>query len=81
MEYNKIIEGFINLAKKELGVLDKNIEAIAVKRYSICLACEDLDKTNKACKLPEVTNCCTHCGCYMKAKVLVSEAKCAIDKW
>ncbi len=76
MNPRQIAEGFINLAKKKLGILPNEIKELAETRFAICLQCEDLDKEGKDCKLVGLTECCKHCGCYMPAKVKALEAVC-----
>ena len=44
----------------------------ASKRFSICEECPELIKITKQCK---------QCGCFMKMKVKLKEAKCPIGKW
>lgn len=44
----------------------------AVARYQICLSCPELIKLTKQCK---------KCGCFMKAKTGLKNAKCPIGKW
>jgi len=55
--------------------LDPNIEQVdkdvATARYAICKGCPELTIT-KQCKL---------CGCFMKAKTRLKDAKCPIGKW
>jgi len=41
-------------------------------RLETCRACENFISLSSQCKL---------CGCFMKAKTWLPEAKCPIDKW
>ena len=41
-------------------------------RFAVCQECPELIKT---------TNQCKQCGCFMKLKVKLKEAKCPLDKW
>ena len=45
---------------------------IAMERLTICKACPELIKLTLQCK---------QCGCFMKAKTTLEEAKCPIGKW
>lgn len=72
MELQNIAEGFINLAKKHLGVANEEVEKLAIWRYSKCLQCDEQNKENLACKV---------CGCHTPAKVRASEASCPIGRW
>jgi len=68
--------------KKKLGttrpwdMLNPNVEKVSEeveeKRFSICEECPELIKITKQCK---------QCGCFMKMKVKLKEAKCPIGKW
>lgn len=44
----------------------------AESRYAICLNCPQLFKP---------TNQCRECGCFMKLKTQLANAKCPIGKW
>ena len=71
-----------NEYKKKLGttrpwdLLNPNEEKVsdeeASKRFSICEECPELIKITKQCK---------QCGCFMKLKTQLKEAKCPIGKW
>jgi len=71
-----------NEYKKKLGttrpwdIINPNEEKVsdeeASKRFSICEECPELIKITKQCK---------QCGCFMKMKVKLKEAKCPIGKW
>tara|TARA_Y100001937_G_scaffold87794_1_gene118799 strand:- start:2112 stop:2492 length:381 start_codon:yes stop_codon:yes gene_type:complete len=56
-------------------------QAVAEKRWSICLKCPHLlfDETNPDTNKKDGR--CTHCGCFMNVKVHYSTAECPIDKW
>jgi hypothetical protein len=68
--------------KKKIGdtrpwdVLNRNIEYasedISSNRYAICEACPSLLKLTHQCK---------ECGCFMKIKVKLANAKCPLGKW
>lgn len=72
MEIKNIAVGFLNLAKKELGVADEEVEKVAVWRYVKCLQCDKQNKEDKTC---------TICGCFMPAKVRAPESTCPIGRW
>lgn len=42
------------------------------ERMDICLGCPELIKLTQTCK---------KCGCFMKAKTQLAEARCPIGKW
>jgi len=52
--------------------VEKVSEEVEEKRFSICEECPELIKITKQCK---------QCGCFMKMKVKLKEAKCPIGKW
>ena len=56
-------------------------QAVAEKRWSICLKCPHLlfDETNPDTNKKDGR--CTHCGCFMNVKVHYAVAECPIDKW
>jgi len=68
--------------KKKLGttrpwdILNPNIEwseeSIAKQRLDICFDCDRLIK---------VTSQCKECGCFMKLKTKLQEARCPLSKW
>ena len=47
-------------------------EEMAGTRMEICSACVNFRKEAARCEI---------CGCYMKAKMMLSEARCPIGKW
>ena len=44
----------------------------AKERYDLCLLCPLFSSVSTKCKA---------CGCFMKAKVLLPNAKCPLGKW
>lgn len=68
--------------KKKLGdtrpwdILKPNIEwseeEVAIQRLITCFDCDRLIK---------VTTQCKECGCFMRMKVKLKEAKCPLNKW
>ena len=44
----------------------------AKERYDVCLLCPLFSSDSTKCKA---------CGCFMKAKVLLPNAKCPLGKW
>jgi len=47
-------------------------DQVSSARYEICLACPELIDLTKQCK---------KCGCFMAAKVKLSNATCPLGKW
>tara|TARA_E500000331_G_scaffold104549_1_gene101350 strand:+ start:3476 stop:3685 length:210 start_codon:yes stop_codon:yes gene_type:complete len=47
-------------------------ENLIKKRMAICNDCSSFIK---------ITNQCKKCGCFMKLKTRMKDAKCPIDKW
>lgn len=45
-------------------------EQMMIDRWRICRKCPDLK-----------AGICSHCGCFMKAKVKLSAAECPVGKW
>jgi len=70
MSLKQIAEGYSNLIKKGVGVANKDIEDLAVERYTICLDCSK-----------RVKNKCGECGCLLSAKVRSVKASCPKSKW
>jgi hypothetical protein len=63
--------GYINLAKSYLGVPKEQVEDLAVKRLSLCLACDK-----------NVKNICrAGCNCVVIAKVRSANENCPLNKW
>lgn len=50
----------------------KSKEELAKYRFEICESCEFFRKKTKQCK---------KCGCFMKLKTTLENAKCPIGKW
>jgi hypothetical protein len=48
------------------------VKEIAQARYDICKKCD---------KFLSVTAQCQKCGCFMKLKVKIQNAKCPLEKW
>ena len=47
-------------------------EEFKKERMDICLSCPELIKLTQTCK---------KCGCFMKVKTQLADAKCPIGKW
>ncbi len=45
---------------------------LGMKRYKICLSCP---------RIIHATGQCRECGCFMKAKTQLEDAKCPLCKW
>jgi hypothetical protein len=67
-----ILDGFSNLAKKQVGASDPEIEELSAKRMAICELCEHIRRT---------TNRCGECGCILAAKTRTKHSQCPIKKW
>jgi hypothetical protein len=65
----QIIKGKVN------RVLNRN-EDLSKDRLAICIECPVLNKKTFKCEKSE-----GGCGCYMKDKTRVKEAKCPKGKW
>ena len=50
----------------------QDIKEQAEQRMEICSACPFLNQDYSTCQ---------QCGCFMKAKVLIPNAKCPLNKW
>jgi hypothetical protein len=48
-----------------------NDERMAIDRWRVCRECPEL----------RVNAICGKCGCFMKAKVKLSQAECPLGKW
>jgi len=51
---------------------ERSPEELAKYRLEICLACPWLRPNSKTCR---------KCGCFMKLKTTLKDAKCPIGKW
>ena len=58
-----------DLFNKNIGRVEQKIQET---RFAICLQCPELIK---------ITSQCRQCGCIMKAKTKLPNAKCPIGKW
>jgi hypothetical protein len=57
------------------GIIEDQIKTdpkIREERLNLCLSCEHLFKP---------TNSCKKCGCFVKAKTWLKDAKCPLNKW
>jgi hypothetical protein len=88
MKFNQvgqIVDGFTNLLKDQIGLLDEETKAIATKRYRHCLSCTMRDnntcstsRSNENINSGEVTS---GCGCNLHASVLSPTKECPLGKW
>lgn len=72
MNPRNIAEGWINYARKEIGIADDKVEALAKVRGEICLACPSVGKTKIICG---------ECGCGVQQKIRSKTEKCPIGRW
>jgi hypothetical protein len=81
----EIFNGFFNLVKDEMNVLDDNTKQLAITRSGICKACPaNIDsKCSKSVMIKDlITNKkVPGCGCYLPAKVLSPTSQCPANKW
>lgn len=68
---NEIIEGWSNVFKKSLRLLDTNTIELSKVRYELCYNCPYNDNDSK----------CSKCGCFLKAKLMSRKSRCPIGKW
>lgn len=67
-------KNLVNLTKETIQT-DKSVfasEEDQKDRMHQCQSCKHFSGTSKRCKL---------CGCFLKYKVKMQQAKCPIDKW
>jgi hypothetical protein len=69
-QISEILNGWGNLAKHAIGILDDDTKSISENRLEICNSCEFRQN-----------NICGECGCFLPAKVLSMDSKCPKDKW
>ena len=69
-QISEILNGWGNLAKHAIGILDDDTKDISEHRLEIC----------DSCKFRQ-NNICGECGCFIPAKVLSMDSKCPKDKW
>tara|TARA_R110002012_G_scaffold309970_1_gene517395 strand:+ start:365 stop:583 length:219 start_codon:yes stop_codon:yes gene_type:complete len=72
MSLKGVVKGTVNRGLKKVGQLPQELTELGELRMKVCEACPLLKKASKRC---------TACGCYMKTKVLVKQAKCPQNKW
>jgi hypothetical protein len=81
----EIFDGFFNLVKKEINVLDDNTKQLAIKRSEICKACPaNIDsKCSKKVMIKDLISNkkVQGCGCYLPSKVLSPTSQCPANKW
>tara|TARA_R110002153_G_C13253535_1_gene491841 strand:+ start:439 stop:699 length:261 start_codon:yes stop_codon:yes gene_type:complete len=81
----EIFDGFFNLVKGELDLLDKETRKLAITRSSICNSCEA--NINNVCdETVSIVDLVTKqsvpgCGCFLPAKVLSPSSQCPANKW
>ena len=84
-QLGQIKDGFVNLAKDQIGLLDGEIKAIAETRYRHCLSCTMRDNnscsTNRSNEHIETGEVTFGCGCYLQAKILSPSSKCPLGKF
>ena len=94
---DNIINGWFNLAKKELGTIDPRIEEIGKERMLQCISCtlRDGNLCSKKLQTPAVADfkyidtnenrikgeLYSGCNCVIYAKVLCLKCQCPIGKW
>jgi hypothetical protein len=81
----EIFDGFFNLVKGEMDLLNKETKALAEARSEICKGCE-ANKKNTCDPTVSVVDIVTNksvpgCGCYLPAKVLSPTSQCPANKW
>jgi hypothetical protein len=69
-QISEILNGWGNLAKHAIGILDDDTKSISENRLEICNSCEFRQN-----------NICGECRCFLPAKVLSMDSKCPKDKW
>jgi hypothetical protein len=57
-------------------IFNKNIEKVEEKVFQ-----ERLDICNGCPEFLKLTSQCKECGCFMKVKARIQEAKCPLNKW
>ena len=82
MRTKEIIDGWTNVLKSTLNVLDDDIKEIAEKRSKECFGC---DKFVRFMKMPVINtplgHQCSECKCVYPALVLSKDKKCPMGKW
>ena len=81
----EIFDGFFNLVKDELDLLDKNTRTLAITRSSICNKCpaniKNVCNKNVMVKNEVTKDFIPGCGCYLPSKVLSPKSQCPANKW
>jgi hypothetical protein len=85
MNLNEIIDGWANVIKNHVGLLDPNIKQMAENRLILCNVCH-MRQGNSCSRenvgINEITKKETNgCGCNISAKALSPESKCPLSKW
>ena len=74
MNFKQITKGMINRVRQKANMLDKSTKELGETRLNICKSCDIF--VNNVCDTSK-----GGCGCHMKSKVLVRDAKCPKEKW
>ena len=75
-EEQKLYLDKLNRSARPWDLLDKNIPRVSEEVYTTRLAhCETCEHYIKA------LGTCKKCGCFMRLKCSLSNAKCPVDKW
>jgi len=72
LNIGSIFNGYFNLFKNKLNLLNKEKKELYNKRLNICLNCEFLLKESNTCEI---------CGCFIKIKTKSNKAKCPKNFW
>ena len=70
MKLKIIANGYVNLAKEKLNMIDEDKKKLFESRKKICDMCK-FGKTSR----------CKKCGCLISAKTKSEESSCPIGKW
>lgn len=71
----KILEKLKQKIETSKQVLEDSIKVTDItrdERLNLCMSCEHLFKPTDTCK---------KCGCFVKAKTWLKDAKCPLNKW
>lgn len=73
-----IVEGTVNLALKNVGLPNEEVELMATLRERIC---KTQCTFNQGKTYLNENDKCNACGCNMKAKWRATDAKCILGAW
>lgn len=80
LNHKDVVKGIKGLTKAALRI-DKSPENLIQKRLEICNSCEHKTKVKSTYAPGKLIARCKECKCFIRAKVLIKNEHCPINKW